>query len=194
MAAIRGFIMGGCGSGRKTDRQVLEFAAKLNLSMLLRCRIPFDVPGSYHWQTTDSTGMVLYTSAVEVGTVNCGLRWFVRDTRQSIYLYSTTPHFGGSRWWFNCPGCERRCRILYKPAGRAVYECRICHHLRYADKSAASFGAMARLVNMDVARLKLAFDFEMRRNRKPFIRRRDRRPDYGSRRLTLLRATETNRH
>lgn len=185
--------MGGCGSGRKTDRQVLEFVAKLNLSMLLRCRIPFDSPGSHYWQTTDTTGKVLYTSAVEVETVNSGLSWFVRDTRQSIYLHSTALHFGGLRWRFSCPGCERRCGILYKPAGATVYECRICHRLRYADKSAASFGAMARLVGIDAGKLKLAFDSEMRRNRRPFVRKRDRRADYRPRRLTLLRTTENYR-
>lgn len=39
---------------------------------------------------------------------------------------TTTPcHLGGSRLWFLCPSCERRCAILYPR------HCRICRNGRY---------------------------------------------------------------
>lgn len=185
--------MGAAGSGRKSSRQVAEFCQKLNLTELLQGRINFDVSGLLHLVTKDSTGRVLYTAWIETRKEGDGLNWFIKDTKQWVTLNSMPLHFGGSRWWFGCPGCERRCRILYKPAGATVYKCRICHHLRYADKSAASFGGMARLVGIDAGKLKLAFDSEMRRNRRPFVRKRDRRADYRPHRLTLLRTTENYR-
>ena len=34
----------------------------------------------------------------------------------------------GERQWFDCPGCRRRCRILY---GGPRFRCRLCHRLAY---------------------------------------------------------------
>ena len=34
--------------------------------------------------------------------------------RQAIRFQSTTPFFGGERWWFTCPHCKRRVRLLYR--------------------------------------------------------------------------------
>ena len=55
---------------------------------------------------------------------------------QTVALAATRPHFsrGGSRWWFVCPGCGRRCGRLHLPyrAGAAGgFLCRRCHDLTY---------------------------------------------------------------
>ena len=55
-------------------------------------------------------------------------------------LTTTRPHFGGRRWWFQCPlvvngvPCRRRCRILYKPYGSRYFGCRHCHRLTYRSR------------------------------------------------------------
>ena len=50
------------------------------------------------------------------------------EVRETIgYLMTATP-FGQSRRWFQCPGCARRCRILY---GGKRFRCRQCQGLRY---------------------------------------------------------------
>jgi len=47
----------------------------------------------------------------------------------------TTPcHYGGRRWWFRCPGCNRRCRILYRPPESTYFACRVCHNLTYTSR------------------------------------------------------------
>lgn len=46
-------------------------------------------------------------------------------------LLRTTPTYGGSRWWFACPRCGMRVRVLYLPGGSTRFACRSCHHLRY---------------------------------------------------------------
>jgi len=51
------------------------------------------------------------------------------------YLVSvvTTPcHFGGVRYWWLCPQCSRRCRILY---GGAVFVCRRCSGAYYETQA-----------------------------------------------------------
>jgi len=50
-------------------------------------------------------------------------------------LIETTPcNYGGERWWFLCPVCFRRCRILYQPPSQSVFACRICHDLSYRSR------------------------------------------------------------
>jgi len=69
------------------------------------------------------------------------LRYSVTDisneTKYHDYevLIETTPcHYGGERWWFLCPVCFRRCRILYQPPDQSVFACRICHNLSYKSQ------------------------------------------------------------
>lgn len=41
-----------------------------------------------------------------------------------IRLVTTTPHYGGLRWWFVCPLTARRCARLYLPDGGEIFACR----------------------------------------------------------------------
>lgn len=53
------------------------------------------------------------------------------DIRDPIQLDLTKPNFGGVRYWFVCPGCQKRRKVLY---GRRLYRCRECHRLTYASQ------------------------------------------------------------
>jgi hypothetical protein len=53
---------------------------------------------------------------------------------QIIYLDTTPCNFGGQRWWFRCPECNRRCRILYHASGYTDFACRICRRLTYTSQ------------------------------------------------------------
>jgi hypothetical protein len=46
-------------------------------------------------------------------------------------LLCTFPQYGGTRWWFGCPRCGARVRVLYLPPGSTRFACRSCHRLRY---------------------------------------------------------------
>jgi hypothetical protein len=51
--------------------------------------------------------------------------------------------FGGARRWFRCPGCARRCRVLY---GGKHFRCRLCSGLRYPSQyETAPFRVLRRL-------------------------------------------------
>jgi len=43
----------------------------------------------------------------------------------------------GRRWWFGCPGCGRRCGVLYLAPGRSRWRCRVCERLTYASCNAS---------------------------------------------------------
>jgi hypothetical protein len=48
-------------------------------------------------------------------------------------LRDATPT-GGARWWWACPGCGRRCGLLYLLQGRPRLACRLCHGLTYLSQ------------------------------------------------------------
>jgi hypothetical protein len=63
-----------------------------------------------------------------------------QDNWHAALLTATRPHFGGRRWWFQCPlvvndvPCRRRCLVLYRPWGAPYFGCRQCHQLTYRTR------------------------------------------------------------
>jgi hypothetical protein len=58
-----------------------------------------------------------------------------------ICLTTTTPNYGGVRWWFICPanGCSRRVGFLY---GGRIFACRHCYNLSYDSQNEAIHSRM----------------------------------------------------
>ncbi|MBZ0285699.1 MAG: hypothetical protein K8L97_33530 [Anaerolineae bacterium] len=54
-----------------------------------------------------------------------------------IQLISTACNYGGVRWWFQCPRCQRRIGCIYKPGNAYRFACRQCHDLRYTSSQEA---------------------------------------------------------
>ena len=72
------------------------------------------------------------------GAVRVAYRFRGRDLACSIALRSVPQHFGGERWFLECPmlmpngePCERRVRTLYLPPGGRYFGCRHCHDLTW---------------------------------------------------------------
>jgi hypothetical protein len=63
------------------------------------------------------------------------------DMHQGVALTETSCHYGGSRKWFFCPSCRRRCGVLY--VGHRI-ACRTCHDLTYASQYEAPRDRMRR--------------------------------------------------
>ena len=53
---------------------------------------------------------------------------------QRVAIVATTQRLGGVRWWFSCPGCERRRAVLYRPSQSERYACRICAGADYETR------------------------------------------------------------
>lgn len=51
--------------------------------------------------------------------------------QQNIKLDRTQPNYGGDRWWFLCPQCNRRVTRLHLPSDAYRFFCRDCHNLSY---------------------------------------------------------------
>lgn len=50
---------------------------------------------------------------------------------QEIRVTTTSCHFGGKRFWFVCPTCNKRAETLYLPPTKNKLLCRKCHDLAY---------------------------------------------------------------
>lgn len=135
--------MGGLGSGRLfydgESKGTVEDCQSLSISKLTR-------QIALCWDQTE-TGIFLAGSVL----VNFELKgnqlrllycpraqpdWLI-DER--IALTRTFPHFGGSRLWFCCPGCQARVGKLYLAPGSTRYRCRGCANLTYQSTRGMSF-------------------------------------------------------
>lgn len=56
---------------------------------------------------------------------------------QRVVIQRTPCNYGGSRPWFACPSCSRRCAVLYLRAG---FACRKCSRVVYASQSDDDIG------------------------------------------------------
>jgi hypothetical protein len=87
-----------------------------------------DMNGVWNWYLLGCAAKYsIHTKYQELRvTVDHGIR-----AEQSIPLSQSTPYFGGIRWWFLCPKCNRRVALLHKPSNSHWFFCRHCHDLTY---------------------------------------------------------------
>ncbi len=63
-----------------------------------------------------------------------------QDVDEKVPLAETATSFGGTRQWFVCLACGRRCRVLY---GGGRFRCRKCHRLKYETQYEPAFARAA---------------------------------------------------
>jgi hypothetical protein len=73
---------------------------------------------SYDWRNGQST-LTLQFPSLQLTVIN---------------LRVSCPNFGGRRWWFECPGCQCRVRILYAESLGNLFVCRHCLSLAYESQ------------------------------------------------------------
>lgn len=144
--------MGGSGSTRwngHEKRTTVEECLVLSISDFTRQGIiepGVKRRGILRWYSPLS-GEVESSLTFEVNTLdmNSPLVWLFYElasqgkmVNNRIGLETTPCHFGGERWWMQCPapgatnGCEgRRFGKLYLPPGAESFSCRECHDLSY---------------------------------------------------------------
>ncbi|MDP2005524.1 MAG: hypothetical protein Q8K45_07580 [Rubrivivax sp.] len=72
-------------------------------------------------------------------------------TAQRVPILRTDCPFGGTRPWFECPGCSRRCALLFlRPWG---FVCKRCGGLAYTSEREDEIARGARARNKAAARL-----------------------------------------
>jgi hypothetical protein len=124
--------MGGPGSGQHGGHWTVEGSYRLDIETLVR---------SMRGRGARGTGQIVWPNEFAVDfewDVSDPLYAWVnlrqREVDQLVYLYHTRPHLGGDRWWFVCPGEDRRARMLYLPPGAKLFGTRQAHRLAYTSQ------------------------------------------------------------
>ncbi len=145
--------MGGCGSGqycRYSSKSTNENFHRFSISRLKEFGLigkPLITSGSWQWTCNDR---VISSISYDIRTLydevphlrvyytnkNSG-----KDYDYKIYLTTTTPPYGGVRWWFKCPAanCGRRVGVLYLGS---IFACRKCHNMAYASQRQQMYDRM----------------------------------------------------
>lgn len=93
------------------------------------------VEHTMRWNDGGNIGVALYLDRLMVGysvTQESGQR---EKVRTAIHFDSVPNNYGGSqRYYFLCPHCGRRCRLLY--LHRLHFKCRQCAGLNYPSQQA----------------------------------------------------------
>jgi hypothetical protein len=133
--------MGGSGSGNRWrfgTRATCEGMKRVELAYMRRrgMLVPGSA-GSLSWNVggrpsgdiryrTESECLVLIYRFKENGDEN----W--TGVNERVPYTFTEQKLGGSRRWFCCPSCQRRCSIIY---GGKWFRCRKCHNLAYSTQN-----------------------------------------------------------
>jgi hypothetical protein len=125
----RGIAMGGYGSGRGGGRPTVESALRLDIDAMIRWGVicpGAHLGGEMRFDFYDDRLDIKFVARVGDPWRSClRLQYSIADywtgeelqINDRIYLATSRPHFGGSRWWFVCPRTDRRVRKLYLPLG-----------------------------------------------------------------------------
>jgi hypothetical protein len=116
--------MGGFSSGRhgrRTSRPYLEQTTTADIALL-----------------RDALAV-----AEDEGVVRVRLDYPFSAVFEEVRVTSRPQPFGGRRWYFTCPDCERRCTKLHRLPGSVFaghFACRVCHGLSYRSQALSMMG------------------------------------------------------
>lgn len=174
------FDMGGFGSGnwsrwdRKTttdDVPRLDIRALNKDGLLCTVGSVGSITWSYHGEISGSVGFrVLKNSLVLIyRNRNAHGKW--QNMYEPIKLDRTPCNFGGNRYWFLCPGCNKRIAVLYGSGPRFL--CQPCSGVVYASKNESYIDRMMRKARKIRLRLGGTDDLSLPIPDKPKFMHRD---------------------
>ena len=151
--------MGSLGSGRRYQsnevRKVVENQISINILDLKKQGNlkPGAISSRIYSINSREIGRIFISA--EEGMLCLDYRFNGQLRQQTIEITSTSPHFGGQRYYLVCPQCQAKRDILYYGANRA-FACRVCHgfvfrsqqlpahqrHSRMAEKYAEQLGGI----------------------------------------------------
>ena len=141
--------MGGFGSGRRghLSKKMTSSVPQLNINFFQKNgALSEGRHGIIEIEVSDeSNDLYFYMSETEITFVYSSSigNQPPKHYRYAVGVEWTDCNYGGARPWFTCPGCNRRCGILYI-ANQNIFQCRKCQNLRYKSQMEGEF---ARAIN-----------------------------------------------
>ena len=110
-------------------------------------------PGAFSWHWTSNYGEKVGSVGVRVADdakrVTLTYQWTPynsepRHVECSLWIERARCNYGGTRPWFLCPSCGRRCAVVYFGAPGGRYACRQCVRVAYLSQSEDEIGRLWR--------------------------------------------------
>lgn len=110
-------------------------------------------PGAFSWHWTSNYGERVGSVGVRVAgdaeRVTLSYQWTPYNSEPlhidcSLWIERTPCNYGGTRPWFLCPSCGRRCAVVYFDAAGGRYACRHCLRVAYLSQSEDETGRLWR--------------------------------------------------
>lgn len=107
-------------------------------------------PGEKPYKMADEKGLyLLVNSAGKYWRMDYRYQWTPhssepRQIECSLWIERTACNYGGSRPWFLCPSCRRRCAVVYYGAAGGRFACRHCTRVAYLSQCDDEMGRLWR--------------------------------------------------
>jgi hypothetical protein len=128
------------GAGRPGWRRRCEYQLPLDIRRLHRKRLM--QPGrwfNWYWsregERIAEAGVRAEADVIVMNYMWTPYGYEPRTIECRIALTRTFCRFGGTRSWFICPDCGRRCAVLYGVSRYGNFACRVCRRLGYLSES-----------------------------------------------------------
>ncbi len=146
------------GAGRPGWRRKCELSLPLDIRKLHRIgRLSAGQSFGWHWTQGDepcgNIGILTESDCVELSYTWTPRGGSPQSKFTRVRLERTPCRYGGSRAWFHCPWCSRRCAILYGLSGDGYFGCRLCLRLAYTSEAEDACGRLWRKQRKLEARL-----------------------------------------
>lgn len=141
--------MGGYGSGRRgfySKKDTVEDCLAIDINWCIRngyIKPDHWNMGALTWSRNgEKTSSISYESRCDMDPPYVRLMYTWRKTDEvdfRVYLTTTSPNYGGVRWWFICPlitkgrYCGKRVGKIYSAPGSRYFGCRHCQDLTYTS-------------------------------------------------------------
>ena len=128
------------GAGRPGWRRKCEHCLRLDVRLLrarnlLRAGIWFSWGWSWNGERSSEVGITMRADAMEVRYIWTPNDDEPRDICCIVPLERTPCRYGGTRTWFRCPDCGRRCALVYGLNRWGHFACRRCLNLAYQSEA-----------------------------------------------------------
>ncbi len=164
------------GAGRPGWREKCEQHYGLDIRKLRN--VAPETSGSYFWTCDgEPSGDIVYHILPGCITLIYTLTPPDRppvDMRLEVPLERTPCHFGGSRQWFRCPTCGRRCAIIYGMTHHGGFACRLCMKLAYSSEAEDQLSRYHRKIRKLEARLEPHYGKPLGMHWRTYVGIRDR--------------------
>lgn len=116
---------------KKHDR-LENFYSLDSRKMAKSCVFEVDNQGSWIWRGASGEAVASIKYEYQIRGLVLSYHANSRNYRYLVPISTTPCNYGGVRYWFNCPNCQKRVAKLYFK--QSMFYCRSCHALNYATQ------------------------------------------------------------